>query len=363
MTGQEGRDAALLVNTGDGRYARYFAELGRALRMLASWSQDWSNGALIASQHQDYLRGLGACYDMLQSRFTFESSDSLMVDLSNSGYPHSYMLTRIATDRAQALSEHLKGDALGVADLKQVFLDDLFDTGSVNLALLNRIACARYAEVAADMDGTFDPRFMCGSAQPDPAVPKRYRLQWSAFDPTLNLPVLCGMIFEYQGIDLTRALAGLKLVLKYETKAGISIATLAHAIDTASADIRPMVMTRAILGPLHLPGLTDEQGTWEKLPGIRLGSDVVIEITVDHTHAVSSRKPSKLAVSFGVSPSESQVFAIRVTDPLCYERGADAVERIIILPHRMLQSMGAEERKHRASDYVLVPYIKEGELQ
>jgi hypothetical protein len=354
--------AVLLSNTGDGRYARYFAEFERALRITASWARCWSGGALQGAGHSEYVRGLMACFTLLQSRFTFETNDSLMVDLKNSGYPHSYMLGRLAADRTQALADHLKGGGLDSVSLKQVFLNDLFETGEVNSALLNRIACARYAEVVAGMDGAFDPRFMCNTPVADPSVPKRYRLQWSAFDPTLNMPFLCGMVFEYTGLDLTRALPGLAHVLRHESKAGTAVSTLAHCIDTGTTDIRPLALSRAILGPVHLPGFADPLLGWPQLPGLRVGADPLIEITVDHTIATSSKKPSKLAVTFGVSPAETMVYSINTADPICHERGAHEVERIIMLPHRLLQSIAARER-NGSSGYTLIPYSKEGDIQ
>lgn len=356
-------DKMLLVNNGDGRYLRYFAELDRALGMLASWTHAYCMPPLKAAVHAEYLRGLLACYRMLQSRFTFESDDSLMVDLSRSGYPHSYMLARIATDRAAALNEHLKGDALGAARYKQVFLNDLFETGSVNPALLNRIACARYAEVVAAMDGSFDPRFMRGSPIPDPEHPKRYQLHWCAFDPAQNVPMLFGMVFDYGGMDLTRALEGLRLVLKHESKAGVSIAALAHGVDTGVPDIHPLSFSRAILGPLHLPSFPLTGEAKPELEGLLDAEGPMIEITLDHTRAVGSKKPSRLAVTFGVSSAESRIYAIRTNDPLCYERGADAVERVLLLPHRVLQRMRREGQGNDLRHFTLIPYIKEGELQ
>lgn len=351
-----------LVNSGDGRYARYFAALGQALGMVSSWAREWSDGALVASSHLDYLRGLDACFGMLQSRFMFETNESLTLDLSHSSYPHGYMLARIASDRAEALSEHFKGERAPSSHFKQVFLDNLFETGTVSSALLNRIACARYAEVVASIDGMFDPRFTCGTAEPH-GKEQQYRIQWSAFDATLNVPIICGMVFRYAGKDLQRALTGLKLVLKHESKAGVSIATLAHCIDTGAGDISPLVLTRATLGPLYLPGFTNGPGVWNEVPGVQKGDDILIDIIIDRTHAVSSRKPSRLAVGFGVSPAETQVYAIRTENPLCYARGADEVERILILPYRTLQAMRKEDRNNGASDISLVPYTKQGELQ
>ncbi len=361
MDTNPGGENSLLVNNGDGRYLRYFADLDRSLRLATVWLSGFKGGSLDGSWHAHYMRGLAACFGMLRARYTFETNDSVMVDLSQSGCPHSYMLARIATDRAEAVVEHLKGESLGLAQYKVVFLDDLFETGVVNTALLNKIACAQYAQVVANMDGAFDPRFMCGDPDSIDAKAKRYTLQWGAFDPSSNLPVLCGMVFEYGGNDLTRALAALKLVLRHETAAGISIALLAGRIDSGATEIRPVALTRATIGPIYLPGLSAPSD----IPIVLKASadDVLIDITIDQTHAVSSRKTSSLAVRFGVIAAERQVFAIRADDPVCFERGAHSVERILILPHRTLQHMNANERSGMKSSCTFVPYTQQGEIQ
>jgi hypothetical protein len=351
-----------LMNNGDGRYARYFTELDRALRMINAWARGYASGTIDGSWHANYLRGLAACFTMLRSRYSFESSDSFMVDLSHSGFPHSFMLTRIATDRAEALAEHFKSEPLSVGEYKVVFLDDLFATGQVNPALLNRIASAQYAEVVAKMDGAFDPRFMCGEPVSVNVAKRRYRLQWAAFDPAVNLPVLCGMAFEHVGADLTRSMQALKLLLKHETSAGTSIVSLAERIDSGNSDVRPLVFTRVTVGPIHLPGFTDMTDTVRELSG-NSEEEMMIELIADHTHAVSIRKTSVLAVKLGVSPAEQLVYATKVNDPLCFQRGAEQVERLVILPHRMLQDMAPTTRSHVSTDYTLIPYTQEGEIQ
>lgn len=356
-----GSDNALLVNNGDGRYLRYFADLDHVLRLTTAWARGFSGGSLDGQWHANYLRGLGACFGMLRARYTFESNDSLMVDLSQSGFPHSYMLARIAADRVEAIAEHMKGAGLTVGEYKAVFLDDLFQSGTVNPALLNKIASAQYANVAAKMDGAFDPRFMCGEPVPMNGTPRQYKLQWCVFDPVANLPVLCGMVFGYNGNDLTRALGGLKLVLRHETAANMSIVKLAEHIDTGVQDIRPLTLTRATVGPTYLPGFTDRSDISVELAGVE--DDVVIDIIVDQTRAVSTRETSSLAARLGVASMIRQVFATKTDDELCFERGADAVQRIVILPHRELQHMAHADRTNYEPRYTFVPYTKQGELQ
>jgi hypothetical protein len=272
------------------------------------------------------------------------------------------MLARIASDRAEALTEHINsGGELSVAQYKLVFLDDLFKTGQVNPILLNRIACARYAEVVAKMDSTFDPRFMCGEPESIDVSAKRYRIQCAAFDPTVNVPVLCGMVFDYEGVDLTKALTNLKLVLRHEVAANVSITRLAERIDMSAPDIRPVAFTRAEIGPLYLPGFTGKEEL-PQIPGVD-GNDILVSVTIDTTRAISSKKTSSLAVRFGVAPAIRQVYAVNVSDPICYDRGAEAVERILILPHRMMQHVSAASAKGSDFGYTYVTYTQQGEIQ
>jgi hypothetical protein len=207
-----------------------------------------------------------------------------------------------------------------------------------------------------------DPRFMCGEPVSVNVAKRRYRLQWAAFDPAVNLPVLCGMAFEHVGADLTRSMQALKLLLKHETSAGTSIVSLAERIDSGNSDVRPLVFTRVTVGPIHLPGFTDMTDTVRELSG-NSEEEMMIELIADHTHAVSIRKTSVLAVKLGVSPAEQLVYATKVNDPLCFQRGAEQVERLVILPHRMLQDMAPTTRSHVSTDYTLIPYTQEGEIQ
>jgi hypothetical protein len=175
------------------------------------------------------------------------------------------------------------------------------------------------------------------------------------------------MLFDYTGNDLTRSMHSLRLVLRHETRSGVSIAALARHIDSAAPDIHPLALSRVIVGPLLLPGSTNT-GSFQQLATLtdalveRIGERIAIGCIADHTYAVSVRRPSTLAVRFGVSPAESRVYAIRVDDPLCYERGANRVERMVILPHRALQGLNATEQADARGPVTFIPYIKDGEF-
>lgn len=358
MNAQDSGGNVLLVNTNDGRYTRYFTVLDRAIGTLNAWTQYYSGGALHGAAAVHYLTGLQASFGVLRSRFTFDTNDSFMVDLSDSGYPHSYMLSRLRADRR----DQPNGDALGVEKLKRVFLDDLFKTGSSNHALLNAIAHANYASVLAKMDGSFDPECMCGVPEPHDSAAGLYRTWWAMYDGLMNIPTLFGMVFAYKGSEPERDFVSLARVLRYESQAGISVSILAHNIDTAVDRVTPLFVSRATLGPLYLPDFTLGDGPWQRLlTEHMLPNQFLAEVTIDHTHSVEARRPSALAVKFGVSPAERQVYAVNTSDKLSHERGAARVERILILPHRTLQAMRATNDE-RLGTVIPVPYGKEGEL-
>jgi hypothetical protein len=354
---QEEYDNVLLVNTGDGRYMRYFAQLDRALSTVIAWASEWSQGALCARDCTDYLRGLQACYGILRGRFAFDANDPLMVDVSHAGYPHNYMLARVAVDRKN-IAVQAAGTRITTEQLKRVFLDHIFRTGEANPSILHAIACAQYADVFASMGGEFDPRFMCEGPIQESAT--RYRVQWGSFDPRLNIPTLYGMVFSVTGEAGESLFAELLLVLRHESRVDRSIAMLAHYIDTAIEDVHPLFVTRVTLGPLFLPGFTMGDVVWQQLLEKHAAPDeFIMEIVADHTYSVDTQKPSARAVSFGVSPAETQVYAVEKADQLCFERGAHAVERIVVLPHRIVQILSEEET---LNGYTLVPYGKEGLL-
>jgi hypothetical protein len=367
MRTNDGSDNRLLINTGGGEYLQYFAKLDRALQTLSFWLSVWSGGALHAEQLVPYLGGLRASYRMLKSRFMFEVDDPLMVDFSESGFPHSYMLARLDVDRTEVGDAVLHQNNLNTEQLKRVFLDTLFKTGKPNPALLNAVAVAQYREHLGS-GNTFDPRFHCGEIVEHRGAQDSvlYRIQWASFDSQINVPAFYGMVFECQHERVQHVHADLVRILRHESRAGKSIALLAHHIDTGTEFIRPKFLSRAIVGPLYFPRLSSDDSSWSTL--FSKGSDeggYVAEVTVDHTHASEVRTPSRLAVSFGVSASQTQVFAINSQDPLCYERGASEVERIALVPHELAQRITAGESEATRTileQYRLVPFGQKGEL-
>ena len=122
------------------------------------------------------------------------------------------------------------------------------------------------------------------------------------------------------------------------------------------------MLTRVTVGPINLPGFTDMTDTARELTGTS-DEELMIELIADHTHAVSVRKTSALAVTLGIAPAERLVYGTKTTDPICFHRGAEQVERMVILPHRMLQDMDPKARAQYSNDYTLIPYTQEGEIQ
>lgn len=343
-------------SSGDGTYARYFALLDRSLDTLGAWASGWSRGALSAGKLVPYLRGLQACYCILRERFTFETNDSVLIDVMESGFPHSYMLSRVAADRAKAMDERSPDQ------LKRIFVNELFETCEINRALLNAIACARYAHMFDSMKN-FDPRFHLLEPEPHENMPGRFRIYWACFDRVWNIPMLFGMEFLYDGKDIRSDTASLGRVLDFESSAGTSVALIAHRIDEAMNQVHPLFLSRVLLGPLHIPGISKDDAPWRGIMQEYGGTDsYVIELIADHTYATEElRTPTPLAVRLGVRPTPLRVYSINDREDLPLSRGASSVEKIVILPHRMVQVLRTNSLID-TSTYTLEPYGPKGEL-
>ena len=351
-----------LINTNDGRYLQYFTSLESAISLLTQWSSEWSGGALFVPHAGPYLERMRKVAHLLRSRFAFEINDPLVVDLLLSGFPNSYMLERLKVDERRCKT----AEGMSPAELKRVFLDTLFKTGDTNTEILNAVSESLYRETLKQHQGEFDISFLMGGVSThDVGGQKTYRINWTVYDPIVNVPSTFGLVFEYSGDDVQEAATQLALVVRSESKANVSIARIAQTIDTDVPMVRPKYLTRATLGPLHIPDFTAKEGEWDTVAAMYgLDDHLLIEIIVDHVYATGATKPSALAKVLGRTQYERQSFVVNAHDELCFDRGASAVERIALIPHALYQQLDANDEliQKLIRTTKIFPYNNKGEL-
>jgi hypothetical protein len=341
---------------------KYFDDLDSAISLLSGWSKMWAGGVLRTSHITPHLMQLRRSMQLLRSRFAFEVNDPLVIDLSLSGFPNSYMFAKLAVDEERCKEVSL----MSTMELKQIFLDSLMSSGEVNTSLLNAVSEALYRDALARGGDIFDVRFVQGEIALHKAETKNlYHVHWLVYDAATNVPAVFGMVFQYEGKDVRDIGPALWAVLKFESRSDISVARIAGVIDTDVHAVRPKYLSRAKLGPMYVPDFTTREGIWPAIASTYGDtSGVLVEIIVDHTYAEEMKKPSSLAATLGLSSRPRQVFAIERTQKLCYERGASAVEQMALVPHDLFQKLDGVDAHYRdvVQNTKIYPYNKKGEL-
>jgi len=351
-----------LINTNDGRYLQYFTALESAIGLLSQWASEWSGGALFVPHAGPYLDRMRKVAHLLRSRFAFEINDPMVVDLLLSGFPNSFMLERLKVDERRCKT----AEGMAPAELKRVFLDTLFKTGDTNTEILNAVSESLYRETLKQHQGEFDISFLMGGISThDVGGQKTYRINWTVYDPIVNVPSTFGLVFEYTGEDVSDATTQLALVVRSESKAHVSIARIAQTIDSDVPSVRPKYLTRATLGPLHIPDFTAKEGEWDTIAAMYgLDDHLIIEIVVDHVYANSVVQPSALGKVLGRKQYDRQTFVVNTHDDICFDRGASAVERIALIPHALYQQLDAKDELigKLVRSTKIIPYNNKGEL-
>lgn len=358
----------LFTNTGDGSYERYFYELNRMLSATANWSDSWQQYAFDTGHLRPYLERLTEMISCIHRRYRFEADDPLMIDRSASGFPSSYTMTRLGVDRKQGV-----GARLSAAAARDLFVDQLFKTGTVSTVLQNEIAKAEYHEALVAMSVPFDSRFdlIAFERLDDHADTSKYRIVWGTFNQTRNVPCVHSMVFTYDGDKViekqrSREFKELSKVLAFESQSYASVGLMAQHIDEALPDVSLEVFSRVTLGPVHVPGITDQDDVWTPvLEKHGTDDDFVFEMIVDHLYVRETKRPGLLAGLGIVTARPQKVFAINRGDPVCNERGASEVEQFACLTHALARTIDggtdvlpAEIRARTR----LITYTKEGEM-
>lgn len=357
----------MLINTGNGEYNRYFSELDRMLHAASGWASSWQNYAFSSGQAVSYIDVLRGLFDLLHQRYCFETNDPLMIDRTASGFPGAYTMSRVGVDRENRSTSTLDAHAL-----RDLFLDDLFRQGTCNDELRNEIARADYQDAITGRFRAFNARFMLS----DFKILKRdgeqlqCQIVWGTFNQLKNVPCVHSMVFTYRGTqDIERinskAFKELVDVLAFESQSYGSVGMMVQHIDDTLPDVSPEILSRVTIGPLHMPGITQQDDVWAPLLQQQgTDDDFLLEIVVDHVYAKATRQPHMLSgLGIGLQHPK-QVFAINRRDQLCDQRGASVVERFICLTHPLARAVHSDSYELPGGvleNTTLITYTKEGE--
>lgn len=334
-------------------YAKYFnmlgAAFGRVLRSYQGAASQSEETGLVAG----FLKKLQFNMEVLRIRWTYGLSNErpLWVDLTDSGFPNSMEINKLAVDLAMK-TEMLKSIPAKTL-LKMQLLDHLLEKESDSPEIVQRLTERTYFE-KLDADNlflSFTPGELVLKEKTANGQGRRnYLFSWGCYDTATNRPYIHLMTFdqdldqqplEEQGQSFEEFLK----VVRAEGSRAPDVKILAFAIDDALEPIHPKIVKRLCVGPLY-SGLFEgrevdsedqQQAVFKALlkDYARNENDFVLLMSDEIIFSKAQNVTRRL-----LSTKVREIFAIMEEDPQCFRRGASVVHHTMLLPHYLLQHIG-----------------------
>jgi hypothetical protein len=341
----------------------YFEEVARAFKMLLFVFAERKH---LQKQEVDviekYLGKMLASLSCLRFKYQPGAISTLQVDLTDSGFPSYVEFSNLETDLA-VKNEALKGMSEREDILNQI-LDILLENGTVPYDLIQQMAFRQFYDDLNEDELLFT--FTKGDlAEKDERAENgnlRYLYDWACYDFITNRLYLYRLDLENDKDALrlrkdSERMSELTRFIFNETLYVQKIGTLAAKIDKQFASLHPKKLSRTTIGPMCSAVFSkDETRLAYYLK--RFGGEGSFAI-LSKTETVESEKAVESGFLFGKTSRE--VFRIPKDDPELDDAQATRVERLMILPHEVLQELSEDkdaEKEYRK--YQKFPYNKRG---
>ena len=195
--------------------------------------------------------------EAMRVKYMYDDEDNMKIDLTDSGFPN-YLEFRYLFNDLELRDQHMrKLPDLDV--LKEDFLDSLMRRKQPvkKRKLFEAASIAYYTSVKKEY--IFN-RFVQGKVfkTPTKAFDTEYMTSWSFYDVAHNRPFICFMYFNYDGKDVKDYKSEIYEALKQTADREMSMDAMAYAIDRRLEKLRPKIIKRVDLGPLHNVFAKDE---------------------------------------------------------------------------------------------------------
>jgi hypothetical protein len=315
--------------------------VGMMSNMITAWEDfflaqeiDW----ITADFTSAWLSKLRTSLEVLESQHVYDSLDTLVTNPRNSGFPlrrHIDMLQHKQSRSTVDLAEHRQA--------KQLFLDSLFAKAEVGVSALANVAKRRVTNRLATEE-LIEPFGFVGIFPLKSPSKERdaYVCIWERFT---DKPMLYSMVFESDAgwKQSAEEVSMLCDILLNVTALELPLAKIARRVDIADARIHPKWVSRIVLGPVWIPGVTaDDHFVQQLLDGEHnaaqlSASRVLYEYALSESEATMTSS-SRIRDRNGRKHKVTQVYSVR--PELEYrERGAAFMQETLFVPHRLIQQL------------------------
>ncbi|MCI5191344.1 MAG: hypothetical protein D3905_16500, partial [Candidatus Electrothrix sp. AS4_5] len=201
------------------------------------------------------LKKLSYTFELLRIRYLFNSSDSLKIDKSDSGFVNFYEISCLETDltrqqeqapvadKRQALKQEIVARLLekqeDPEDLLAEMAENVYQQGLIREKLF---LFFNKGELLPLKNGTSNRR--------------KYLYYWACYDKTSNMPYIYLLEFEQDTEEEAlhtsdRAFANFMKIIRSEGSRAPAVGIVAMAIDHRLESIHPKMLKRICIGPLY----------------------------------------------------------------------------------------------------------------
>ena len=366
--------------------ANYFQAMENAFAgldaVVASQSEQVRRNNLIYQSLTDHLARLRHSFACWKHKCHF--TPTFKIDRAESGFPVFQQVLSLQADQARSQERLL--DMPPVDQLREEMLEVLLKYKQFpkiqQRALAERALLDALSE--ADIFEPFTaPRTLRHSNNPRSGRPY-YVIHWSAYDGTAHLPMVYTAVIEDSSPNAPKARKGtlskhagpwgtvdrqefpnlalrddLRRFLANHSSYGLTLTTIATALDKDFPNLHPKQLRRFVLGPFYAGGITSHNETVQSvLDGVRnSGENWLMTWTMQELHS-----KEEIAAKHGIwggSPAK-EVYFIDTGNVDCVAQGVSAIERHALIPHTAYQAVYANGKAQEIfKDYQC--YIASGE--
>lgn len=355
-------------------YALYFNHLSAVFaRMIAWYGAQAGSGHYESSIVSHFLERLLCSVRALRLKYTHHPSQSLKVDLTESGFPSSLEVMELATDLLRR--EQVLRDLPSATATKREMLDYMLNEKRQPVELLWQMSQRAFMELLGEDELllTFSEGWL-KRLEATSAGDRSYVFSWACYDFATNRPYIHVMSFEqdYDRPPLEEGGANYHRfidMVKGEGSRAPSVGVLAAAIDQGLVSIHPKILKRLCIGPMYSRFLGAMSG--ESRDPLRTAlidllakygrNDDDCVLFFDEEVIFSKRQEVSRSI-FSPGGTVREVFHIPESDPDCYKRRASVIHRNVLMPHFILQHAQGEDAISALDDCTRIAYTEKGEF-
>jgi hypothetical protein len=325
---------------GENAYTDYFNYTKNALDiLLSSFNRMSSHNPLEVVVLKKFAQKFLNTIEAFRLKYSFDENQSLLVDLTESGFPNFLEYKKLWDDlhkRESMLERFPEAEAI-----KRNILDHLMKSHSEPTSHLRQLSQRCYFNSLSQKKLFFE--FTPGKIEllkehKDKIETRTYFYSWASFDSVTNKPYVYTMVFDNPtnlgktDTDIKRDLDFIEVIKRCSHNSS-PLKVIASDIDNAYENIYPKILKRIEIGPIYGKYSQDKHPFTLLLKNNFSEEDFLITYQTEIVFSVGQKRTS----SFLSKGELRQVFHVDESNKECMDKMISQLDKYLITSHRVLQ--------------------------